>query len=101
MRLFTTEFLVVLFMLFPTSTQHSGWRPRVDFADDRVGRGVNHRDLIGVVLRHVKPVPRSVERHPECVTVELYPPEQMARAGGGNVNSDDLTIAIGGHIGRT
>src|SRR3981081_4212358 len=98
MRLFTTEFL---FILFTTSTQHTGRSPRVDLADDCVGRGVNHRDLVRVILRHVELVARSVERHPECVTVEHYPPEQMARAGGGNVDSYDFTIAIGGHIGRT
>src|ERR1700756_1273101 len=95
-RLFTSE---VLLMLFPVSTQHTGWRPRIDLVDDCVARGVNHRDLVRVILRHVEPVPRSVERHPECVAVELYPPEQMARAGRGNIDSYDFTIAVGGHIG--
>src|ERR1700704_1794869 len=98
MRLLTTEFL---FILFTMSTQHTGRSPRVDIADHCVGRGVNDRDLVRVILRHVELVPRSVERHPECVTVEFYPPEQMPRAGGGNVDSDDFTIAIRRHIGRT
>src|ERR1700730_9160790 len=97
MRLFTAEFL---FILFTTATQHTGRSPRVDLADDCVGRGVNDRDLVRVILRHVELGPRSVERHPECVTVELYPPEQMARARGGNVDSYDFTIAIRRHIGR-
>src|SRR5215469_16556886 len=42
-----------------------------------------------------------VERHPEGIAVELYPLDQMARGGGGNVENDDFTIAVGRHIGRT
>jgi hypothetical protein len=83
-----------------TSPQHAGRGPCVDLADDRVARDVDDRDLVRVVLRHVELVPRSIERHPQGVAVELYPPEQMARAGRGNVDRHDFTIAIGRHIGR-
>src|SRR3982074_2061978 len=81
--------------------QHTGRRPCLKLAEDGVGRGLKDRDLLRLILRHIELVPRPVERHPECVTVELYPTEQMPGAGGGNVDNYDFTIAIRRHIRRT
>src|SRR5262245_52954641 len=88
-------------IIVTTSGQNTGRGPRVDLANDRVGRGVNNRDLVRVILRHVELRLQVVERQPEGVTVEPYPLDQMARGGGGNVQNDDFTITIGRHIGRT
>src|SRR5262249_46283505 len=98
MRLLMTESIMTV-MIVVTSTQQTLGSPRVDLADDRVARGADNRDLVGVILRHVESLARPVERHAERVTVELDPRAQMARTGRGNVDSYDLTIAIGRHVG--
>ena len=52
---------------------------RVDLRDHGVGRGVDHRDLVGVVLRHEQLRTCRIERHAERVAVERDALDQTTR----------------------
>ena len=65
--------------VLPAPGSMPGRRARVDLGDDPVGRRVDDRDLVGVVLRHIERGLRCVERHPERVAVELDALDQVAR----------------------
>ncbi len=58
--------------------QHLGRSASINLAADLVGGGVDHRDLVGVVLRDVEASLRAVERHPERIAVELDARDEMA-----------------------
>ena len=44
-------------------------------------RRVDHRDLIGIVLRDIQPGLRCIERHPEGVAVQRDPRDQTTLRG--------------------
>jgi hypothetical protein len=66
---------------------------RVDLINDRVGLGVDDRDLVRVILRHVELRLRGVEGQSLAVAVEPDALDQAVCGRGGDVD-DDFTVAV-------
>ncbi len=91
--------ILIFAVVLVGSGEDAGGSARIDLGDHRVARGVDHGDLVGVVLRHEQLRARGVERHAHAVAVELDALDQAPGGPGADVDHDHFTVAVRGDVG--